>query len=756
MPGTDVAQISQRQSPQSPNNNDEQRQESSQSRRRQPKSRAGCNTCKAKRMKCDEARPSCSRCIERGVECGGYDRNLKWKLVGGQPKQRKRPARGQSQGSETMSIEATSHPFNENAIPDAQNTTSPQQSDASLTRGIDTANNAPLPRVQSEHDWSLLLQDQLCNFTDGELSADFFIGDENMQFDMQINLGSHGGTALGQLAEDISNHGFSLTNPAQFDSQKQKSPDLSDLTFSPISTLQDFEGLVNAGNNRPQTPERSQAANASARGQSSWRANQPGNHNVAHQQPSSFIDTPETVKQIFDEHLSDVISIKDDQPKNPWRVYVWPMADSCPALYHALAAMTYLYASNSRPQLRTAGLEHLRASRQAFTPGENTTNMSLHASLAARLVLSFAESWGGQPASCAIEHIRIAAGLLRDAFEKHQNTRLKGEELGCLSFLARIWIYKDVINRLTTSYKEEPVDVDSITAYVLLDPVPLEQQLHPLLGCAIKLFPLLGRLTDVIKSVQRRSEKHNSPSMISRAAALRLAIESWSPSIDSDQSGGLTSYISDFIQTAEAYRWAALLLLRQAVPELPWIHSFWELAEKVSIYLATTPVTSQTTIIQTFPLMVIGGEAFDQEDRKWVCERWDAMSTQDPYEAPKCKRVTQEVWRRRDEFEAKCGVCPSCGAYRVSLLGFSPSVDNPTTTDGPSVTPANSSDQGSRRCRCSAATRITAQASRFPDSLAFKKGIDNFTRAGNLHYTVRGDLHWLGVLKDWDWEVLLG
>ncbi|KAL2438631.1 hypothetical protein ABEF95_012563 [Exophiala dermatitidis] len=53
MPGTDVAQISQHQSPQSANNNGELRQDGSQSRRRQPKSRAGCNTCKAKRMKCD-------------------------------------------------------------------------------------------------------------------------------------------------------------------------------------------------------------------------------------------------------------------------------------------------------------------------------------------------------------------------------------------------------------------------------------------------------------------------------------------------------------------------------------------------------------------------------------------------------------------------------------------------------------------------------------------------------------------------------
>lgn len=41
-------------------------------RQSKPKVRTGCVTCKSRRVKCDEGRPSCRRCVRRGLECGGY------------------------------------------------------------------------------------------------------------------------------------------------------------------------------------------------------------------------------------------------------------------------------------------------------------------------------------------------------------------------------------------------------------------------------------------------------------------------------------------------------------------------------------------------------------------------------------------------------------------------------------------------------------------------------------------------------------
>ncbi|KAG4029820.1 hypothetical protein MFRU_014g01190 [Monilinia fructicola] len=39
-----------------------------------PKTRTGCVTCKFRRVKCDEARPSCQRCTSTGRKCDGYER----------------------------------------------------------------------------------------------------------------------------------------------------------------------------------------------------------------------------------------------------------------------------------------------------------------------------------------------------------------------------------------------------------------------------------------------------------------------------------------------------------------------------------------------------------------------------------------------------------------------------------------------------------------------------------------------------------
>ncbi|GKU23020.1 unnamed protein product, partial [Fusarium langsethiae] len=42
------------------------------------KSRQGCRQCKTLRTKCDERKPSCTRCQTRGVVCSGYNASIRW------------------------------------------------------------------------------------------------------------------------------------------------------------------------------------------------------------------------------------------------------------------------------------------------------------------------------------------------------------------------------------------------------------------------------------------------------------------------------------------------------------------------------------------------------------------------------------------------------------------------------------------------------------------------------------------------------
>jgi hypothetical protein len=39
----------------------------------------GCITCKKKRLKCDETKPSCLQCQKRSVTCEGYKKDFKWR-----------------------------------------------------------------------------------------------------------------------------------------------------------------------------------------------------------------------------------------------------------------------------------------------------------------------------------------------------------------------------------------------------------------------------------------------------------------------------------------------------------------------------------------------------------------------------------------------------------------------------------------------------------------------------------------------------
>ncbi|KAJ5723538.1 hypothetical protein N7488_001573 [Penicillium malachiteum] len=46
-----------------------QRKQEFHSRRAHKKSRAGCLTCKKRKVKCDEGKPECQRCNTRGIQC---------------------------------------------------------------------------------------------------------------------------------------------------------------------------------------------------------------------------------------------------------------------------------------------------------------------------------------------------------------------------------------------------------------------------------------------------------------------------------------------------------------------------------------------------------------------------------------------------------------------------------------------------------------------------------------------------------------
>ena len=489
---------------------------------------------------------------------------------------------------------------------------------------------------------------------------------------------------------------------------------------------------------------------------------------VSYAQPLFADDSPEMLTFRFDRLTCGILSIMDGPHENPWRSLIWPLAQQSPALYHAITAMTAFHSATDVPQLRIIGHEHKAYSIKYIQEGIRDNSMGNQTAIATALALGFAESWD-QHTSTGNTHIKGAQVLVRRALRNHRRNPLKGTDLARLKFLCNAWVYMDVIARLTSVDSDESIDFDNTFVFsgnpnecppMVMgdrDPgfgidfgMPIDARLDPLMGCANTLFPLIGRVANLVRKVCR--SQSNSPAIISQANDLKHALEGWDPPAFIERPEDPTTDVQHTLQTAEAYRWATLLHLHSSVPELPSLSSA-ELAQRVLQYLATVPLASRTVIVQIYPLMVAGCEAATAEDRQWVRGRWLAMNARMRIGIiEKSATVTEEVWRRRDAYEAQPTsnrklvatadlqharhrgqplMKTSNGSLRLGDPGRTGMVFTYVETENDGSEEENDQKKRARERR---------------------NGRDPRMGVMDPAYTVRGHLHWVGVMWDWGWE----
>jgi hypothetical protein len=218
---------------------------------------------------------------------------------------------------------------------------------------------------------------------------------------------------------------------------------------------------------------------------------------------------------------------------------------------------------------------------------------------------------------------------------------------------------------------------------------------------------------------------------------LKALLEQWEPPRWFEPPEDPQSEVQHSIQVAHAYRWATLLYLHQAVPEIP-SEPADELAKRVLILLATVPYTSRTTIIQMFPLVAAGAEVDADDDRKWVLDRWTTIQARLMLGGvDRCLEVLKEVWGRRDAMNARRE--HEMGSRRAG----SASSDRERTS---SSLPNDFNNYGLNGFRKnSMAGRGQSRHARRGSALASLENIE-FER------TVRGKLHWVNVMAEWGWD----
>lgn len=521
-------------------------------------------------------------------------------------------------------------------------------------------------------------------------------------------------------------------------------------------------------------------------------------------QPTLAANSQEMLLVQFDRQTCGILSVKDGPSENPWRTVIWPLAQDSKHLYHAIASLTAFHSSKVSPELRVDGMKHMHKSVTKLATSLNNMKFDdrikgneIEAALATTLVLAFSESWD-QHVSTGIKHLKGAKYFVNQAVVKHQNAMRAGnstsEQLTRLKFLCNSFIYMDVIARLTSLEEDDFGDLDNVLA-TFNQPSESMPEIDPLMGAASTLFPLIGRVGAIITRV--RTSSTNSFTLISDAIDLKKRIEEWQPpaTLSFEIPEDPTSEVQHSIQTAEAYRWATLLYLHQAVPEIPSDPAA-VLADRVLRYLATVPLSSRAIIVQIFPLLAASCEAVTEEDRHWVRNRWAAMSARMSIgNVDKCFEVIKEAWERRDDFEAEKAdrFLKRQVARGLTSDGFFSPISARSTKRKASSSEATSSEDffngsagsepssfgcgsfSKRRAmtnqhglprairvddQCSGPSMHTGGYQTAPmltpqlplQSPMRKRSNDTPMESIEPEYTVRGRLHWIGVMSDHNWE----
>lgn len=483
--------------------------------------------------------------------------------------------------------------------------------------------------------------------------------------------------------------------------------------------------------------------------------------------PQLSMTSPEMLTRRFDRETCGILSVKDGPTENPWRTLIWPLARDCPALYHAMLSMTSFHQSRDSPALRISGIDHMHTAVHALA--SSIDRMRVDAAISTTIALAFSESWD-QHISTGINHIKGARILIDRALVLHNQSPVRGEEFTRLKFLCNSWLYIDVIARLTSAESDDSSDYDSV-----LDSLHMtdsnDASIDPLMGCAQTLFPIIGRVANLVRKVRRVDS--NSPAIISQAVELKHELEKWMPPSYIEDPEDETTSPHDSIKTATAYQYATLLYLHQAVPEIPSLPSA-KLAQKIVRELATVDYRSRSTIVHIYPLISAGCELVDPADREWICQRWHLTATRMKIGIiEKCLEVTKEVWNRRDAYAAETTLEPD---ITDSIYSATPSLKRHYSSVSDTedmgdfgwlepaaktraVDPMSDIEAVGEFCWLDAASprqRPLESLRRVPVQSEMSGGLRRSEVLGTeslpYEFTVKGRLHWLGVMKDWNWE----
>ncbi|KAH6618627.1 fungal-specific transcription factor domain-containing protein [Boeremia exigua] len=739
-------------------------------KKKQSKSRNGCVTCKAKRLKCDEIKPVCEQCQKRGVTCGGYRKDFKWRPFE-EPGCTGKLSRKGTAGTVSTQPKNSDHDLSVHGPYDQylQAATNFQQAPPPQLLIPDihgSAHGSSVPHVMSypfaERTYAPSLLSPFAitpqSISPVESHAPFFPGPDSCYAEGSVRAERSEITAPSSVVAGQSPRLVDLllpgtdhcAPPEEYMSYRNQHEDFYQPTgYTPPPDIADEEVEEIPRNLDQDSQSWSLRPSISTMSSSSSSSSGSPSHSIP-LQPQDGLYSHETISRRFHRDTCGILSVKDGPTENPWRTLVWPLARDCPALYHAIASMTSFHQSSQFPPMRIHGIDHMHTAVQALAEG--LQNMRFDAAISTTLVLAFAESWDVH-ISTGINHIKGAKVLISQALVQHRQVPKQGEEWKRLKFLCNTWIYMDVIARLTSTDDDESNDVDGIYDSIHSSQ-ETEESLDPLMGCARSLFPIIGRVATLIRKL--RKSTGDCEDLTLQAIHLKARLEEWTPPSHIESPEDETTSPVDSVKTATAYQYATLLYLHQAFPEIPSLPAL-ALAKRALFEIASVEPSSRSSIIHIYPLMAAGCEMVNEADRAWVVQRWDLLSSRMKLGIiDKSLTVTQEVWSRRDAYAAECNTFDSMRSESdLSTRARKRDLDIYLDSGEDDIYWLGSRP---KRRASDESTQHRALISPKFEQMRQRSEVVARDNVELLHpeFTVKGRLHWVGVMRDWNWEVLLG
>lgn len=385
----------------------------------------GCVTCKAKRLKCDESKPSCQQCQKRNVNCGGYKKDFKWRafeestfttkpIPSPNPSNailRQWPMTDDPMATAT-SLAASINPLQDTSLrsdtsdalgePDVSGLASPSDGCACCPPFWASPNYPMQPyqyftvtpqikcqpasfEVYTEDQQALHYQKNL----ESNSSASNTLLDDESNFYSAVTSGSTiSGSASPQHMDQFPPR-LDLT-PAVID--PMRSPQLAEPTYAQDAIIQSQHDELEEDDQIEEIVRQTSLPSAMS-SPSSSSSDESIFTNTLLPCPKLSSRSPEMLLLRFDQQTCGILSVKDGPTENPWRTMIWPLAQNSPALYHALMSMTAFHTSRDRHKMRVEGLTHMRKSIRYLASGIANGDIRMDAALATTLALAFSESW---------------------------------------------------------------------------------------------------------------------------------------------------------------------------------------------------------------------------------------------------------------------------------------------------------------------------------------------------------------------------